>query len=67
MWMLLQGVAELEAASRQEPDIYWTKNDVPKDWKRIVNGCVELDPNKRIGLSDLVIWEGVTTSMRYYL
>ena len=59
MWMLLQQVAsidEIEDATR----ISWdeTSSDIPQSWKALISRCVELNPNKRIAMSELTrFWE----------
>jgi len=66
MWMLLQGVAELEEAFR-DGNIYWTDNDTLEDWRDIVEQCLHPDPNMRIGLSELVeLWEGVKERVGFF-
>ena len=64
MWMLLQGVSELEETSRGREEIYWSRGDVPESWKRIVDRCLERDPKDRVSLQDLCIfWMTAKTEM----
>lgn len=60
MWMLLLH----QLASNDEVDdptqINWsaTTSDIPQSWKTLIERCVEVDPNKRIGLLQLTrFWE----------
>ncbi|KAI5862902.1 kinase-like protein [Durotheca rogersii] len=63
MWMLLQEVQQ-EGVEDLDPKriiVNWSDNagDIPDHWKAVVMRCLEHDPNKRIGLTDLVrFWEG---------
>ena len=62
MWMLLQQVpqGDVQYLDRQSIIVGWSDeaNDIPDIWKAVVMGCLERDPNKRIGLGDLVrFWE----------
>lgn len=59
MWMLLQQVAS-SSEIEDSPIISWGKSasDIPQSWKVLVSRCVEVDPNKRLGLSELTrFWE----------
>lgn len=51
MWMLLQQISEVE----ENTITIWDESasDIPQSWKTLVSRCVEVDPNKRIGLSEL--------------
>ena len=62
MWMLLQEVAQedVEDLDPKEISVSWREDagSIPDHWKAVVMRCLECDPNKRIGLSDLVrFWE----------
>ena len=62
MWMLLQQVAQSEVEDLDEVVVYWSEDarDIPDDWKAVVDRCLDPDPNKRIGLMDLLnFWEKV--------
>jgi len=64
MWMLLQQVAQSEVEDLDEVVVYWSENarDIPDDWKAVVDRCLDPDPNKRIGLMDLLnFWEKVNS------
>ena len=54
MWMLLQQVASI-CDIDGDSMVSWDENasDIPQHWKDLVSRCVEVDPNKRIGLSEL--------------
>jgi serine/threonine protein kinase len=59
MWMLLQQVASIDE-TEEVSWISWdeTTSDIPQSWKEIIARCVDLDPNKRIGLVELTrFWE----------
>lgn len=63
MWMLLQEVPQEDVEGRDPKGIVvdWSEDaaDIPDHWKAVVMRCLERDPNKRIGLIDLVrFWEG---------
>ncbi|KAL2760409.1 hypothetical protein ACRALDRAFT_1059775 [Sodiomyces alcalophilus JCM 7366] len=54
MWMLFEQVEQSPAPT------VWTNrsNDVPDKWKAMANRCLELDPNRRPELDELVdFWE----------
>ncbi|KAI1169764.1 kinase-like protein [Nemania sp. FL0916] len=62
MWMLLQEVPQGDVQDLDPENIIvgWSEDadDIPEAWKAVVMGCLERDPNKRIGLTDLVrFWE----------
>lgn len=60
MWMVLEQVAQSEVEDLDEVIMSWSEaaNDIPDDWKAIVRRCVDSNPNKRVGLSELVnFWE----------
>ena len=60
MWMLLEQVAQSEVEDLDEVIVSWSEvaKNVPDDWKTIVSRCLDIDPNKRIELSELVsFWE----------
>jgi Protein kinase domain len=59
MWMLLRQVAAIDELE-ETTWISWedTTSDIPQSWKTLVSCCVELDPNKRIGMLELTrFWE----------
>lgn len=57
MWMILEQVAQIDVENIEDFD--WSK-DIPDDWRSVVDRCLDTDPNKRIGLSELVdFWEAV--------
>lgn len=57
MWMLLE---EVDEGSPDDGMVttHWKKwGDIPDEWKAIVGRCLESDPNKRVGLLELVgLW-----------
>jgi hypothetical protein len=60
--MLLQEVPQEDVADLDHKSIIvdWNEDaaDIPGTWKAVVMSCLELDPNKRIRLTDLVkFWE----------
>ncbi|PNY22471.1 Kinase-like protein, partial [Tolypocladium capitatum] len=62
MWMLLQEAPqeEVEYLEPEEIIVRWSDDagNIPDSWKAVVMHCLEQDPNKRIGLVDLVrFWE----------
>lgn len=56
MWMLLQQVTQSEVEDLDEIAVYWNDDakDIPDDWKSVVGRCLDPDPNKRIGLLELL-------------
>ncbi len=60
MWMLLEHVTQSEVEDLSEVVVSWsdTAKDIPEDWKGIVSRCLEPNPNKRIGLLELVEFWG---------
>jgi hypothetical protein len=59
MWMLLHQVTSLDEIE-DTTRIRWdeTTSDIPQSWKTLISRCVEFDPNKRIGMSELTcFWE----------
>ncbi|KAI9652829.1 MAG: hypothetical protein M1831_006354 [Alyxoria varia] len=62
MWMMLEQVGQstVEDAGGDVVVSAWTAEDVPSDWTEVVDRCLELDPNERVRLEELVgFWEGV--------
>ena len=60
MWMLLQQVTQSEVEDLDEVVVYWDEEAraIPEDWKAVVSSSLDTDPNRRIGLSELVrFWE----------
>ena len=64
MWVLLQQVPEdcgtSDGSNTTLAPVIWDDetSDIPQKWKDIVSRCVELDPNKRIVLSEVLeFWE----------
>lgn len=54
MWMLLQQVALISEVEESTIAIWdESASDIPQSWKTLVSRCVEVDPNKRIGLLEL--------------
>ncbi|KAK3935263.1 kinase-like protein [Diplogelasinospora grovesii] len=62
MWVLLQEVwvADLYHLGPKEIIVSWDEDakDTPDHWKAVVMRCLHLDPNERIGLTDLVRFWG---------
>lgn len=62
MWMLLEQVTQREVEDLDEVIVSWSDKvtDIPQGWKDAVNRCLDPDPNKRIGLLELVdFWAAV--------
>lgn len=60
MWMLLGQVPQSRLEDADEVVVSWSEGakDIPEDWQAIVSRCLDPDPNKRIGLLELVgFWE----------
>lgn len=69
MWMLLQQVTQSEVEDLDEVAVYWNDDakDIPDDWKSVVGRCLDPDPNKRIGLLELVdFWKDTKCEDRAY-
>lgn len=68
MWMLLRqpDLKDFNDVTRIEDvvdDWEWA-GDIPEHWKRVVQDCLHHDPNKRIGLSELVsFWDSESNGM----
>jgi hypothetical protein len=60
MWMLLQQVTQSDVEDLNQVTVYWDKkaSDIPEDWKVVIGSCLDPDPNRRIGLSELVRFWG---------
>ena len=61
MWMLLEQVTQNEVEGLGEVVVSWSKvaKDIPEGRRGVVDRCLDLDPNGRIGLLALVnFWEG---------
>lgn len=62
MWMLLEQVPQSRLEDTDNIIVSWSEDakDIPEDWKTVVTRCLDPDPNKRIGLLELVdFWEAV--------
>ena len=62
MWMLLEQVTLSEVEELDKVVVSWSDmaKDIPEDWKSVVSRCLNLDPNERIGLLELVdFWAAV--------
>ena len=62
MWMLLEQVTQSEVEDLDEVIVSWRDivTDIPQGCKEVVDGCLDPDPNERIGLSELVdFWAAV--------
>ncbi|KAI4170646.1 MAG: hypothetical protein LQ348_007076 [Seirophora lacunosa] len=62
MWMLMDEVTEQEIEECDEIVVSWSEDadDIPEDWKDVVNRCLAPDPNYRIALKELVdFWKTV--------
>ncbi|MCJ1407364.1 hypothetical protein MMC19_001435 [Ptychographa xylographoides] len=60
MWMLLEQVAQSEVEDLDNVIVFWSEaaKDIPDAWKKVVCRCLDIDPNKRITLLELVnFWE----------
>ncbi|KAL8724400.1 MAG: hypothetical protein Q9166_007971 [cf. Caloplaca sp. 2 TL-2023] len=63
MWMLLDEVTQSEVEDCDEIVVSWSDSadDIPEDWKNVVDRCLHPDPNERVRLGELVdFWKGVT-------
>ncbi|KAL8952164.1 MAG: hypothetical protein Q9222_001902 [Ikaeria aurantiellina] len=62
MWMLFEQLTQMEVEENEPITVSWTdaSSDIPEDWKRIVDSCLEPDPTKRIRLSSLLVkWQHI--------
>ncbi|KFY81613.1 hypothetical protein V500_11249 [Pseudogymnoascus sp. VKM F-4518 (FW-2643)] len=68
MWMLLRqpdlsGFDDVTCTEDVVED-WESTEDIPENWKRAVRDCLHHDPNKRIGLSELVgFWDSERKGM----
>lgn len=56
---------DVEDSDPKSVVVGWNEDtvDIPDAWKAVVMCCLERDPNKRVGLTDLVqFWEVQKTS-----
>ncbi|KFZ05786.1 hypothetical protein V501_08021 [Pseudogymnoascus sp. VKM F-4519 (FW-2642)] len=68
MWMLLRqpDLDGLDDIARIEDVVedWESAEDIPEQWKRVVENCLHKDPNKRIGLRELVdFWNSERQAM----
>ncbi|KFY00531.1 hypothetical protein O988_03271 [Pseudogymnoascus sp. VKM F-3808] len=70
MWMLLRQ-PDLDnfddvTCSEEVVEDWESAENIPDHWKNVVHNCLHHDPNKRIGLRDLVtFWDSETQRMSY--
>ena len=60
MWMLLQQLLQEDVGASDKTPTVWqsSSNDIPDQWRNIVNECNDPDPNKRPRLEGIVgFWE----------
>ena len=61
-WMLLNQITQSQLEDKNEVSGSWDQDseDIPEDWKAVINRCLHSDPNERIRLLELVdFWKAV--------